>query len=198
MLTKEEAHWASFRSAVLGPQQTLIDQSPAPATSDTLESSSSSHVGKLPEPKEGLAFMEVEGDAQHSLSHSTPQKETPQSALDVTTDNIMAQDGYEENTKPQSADSWDTNPNNIDTEDQTHQHLELIGLEEVKRNIDLRNATNAGGNDLLSPARAPSHASHTSNALSMAEQELVDTKLKLAMTESERDELEFQLMQSDG
>ena len=76
----------------------------------------------------------------------------------------------------------------------------LTGLEEVNKNV-LHSSNNmivgGGTNNLISPTNATSHASHTTmNALSVAEQSLVETRLKLAMTESERDELEFQLIQN--
>ena len=77
----------------------------------------------------------------------------------------------------------------------------LTGLEEVNKSRILHSSNNlivgGGPNNLTSPTNATSHASHTTmNAMSVAEQSLVETRLKLAMTESERDELEFQLIQN--
>ena len=111
----------------------------------------------------------------------------------------MNANAWKENAKPQNnavdeletITSWD-DTRNIET-NQKHQVMELIGLEEVNKGVYSRNITR--GNDLFSPAHAPSHTSHTTDALSIAEQQLAETKLKLFMTEAERDELEFQLMQ---
>ena len=83
---------------------------------------------------------------------------------------------------------------------ETNKSVELTGLEEVNKSVHSRNNIVLGTHDhinLRSPANAPSHTSHTTtNALSIAEQQLAETKLKLALTESERDELEFQLIQN--
>ena len=63
----------------------------------------------------------------------------------------------------------------------SHQNLELIGLEEVNTEQH---------------AQSSAHSSHaTMDALSITAQQLSETRLKLALIESERDELEFQLMQ---
>lgn len=81
----------------------------------------------------------------------------------------------------------------------THRYLELTGLEEVNKGEYDRNLSShlSPENNLTSPTHLGSHTSHTTNPLSMAEQQLADTRLKLAITESERDELEFRLMQKD-
>lgn len=56
--------------------------------------------------------------------------------------------------------------------------------------------------DLISPLHEDTNVSQSaasriaSEALSMAEQQLAKMKLQLALTEAERDELEFELMQS--
>ena len=78
--------------------------------------------------------------------------------------------------------------------------VELTGLEEVNKSMhSMNNVMNHHDHLLRSPAtNALSRESHntiTTNALSVAEQQLAETRLKLAMTESERDELEFQLIQ---
>lgn len=141
LLTREEAHWSSFRNAVAGFQKDM---------------------------------------QQHS------KRRIPQSAADgrsvSVSDNKNAnpQEVGQNRSRDELDHSEETNDNN--ERKQTHNHLELIGLEEV-------------GNELLLPA-SPSRESHATNALSVAEQQLAETKFKLAMTESERDELEFQLMQN--
>mmetsp|Transcript_22530 Transcript_22530/g.48798 ORF Transcript_22530/g.48798 Transcript_22530/m.48798 type:complete len:186 (+) Transcript_22530:148-705(+) len=179
MLTKEEAHWSSFRSAVVGLQHTLINHSSVSHTNG--------RNGHLPA-KDKYAHHHRNDISSSASSHDAPRKK-PQSALD---------DISKESTKPQYQldvlDTWNLWDGKKSETGQTHQHLELIGLEEVNMSVHSRN--NIVGNDLVSPANAPSHTSHTTIALSIAEQQLAETRLKLAMTESERDELEFQLMQN--
>ena len=92
---------------------------------------------------------------------------------------------------------------NYNTTQTNHQYLELIGMEEVDRNIcSVNNKANLSSHDNTTTCNNPtnanaimSHASQNTNALSIATQELAEMKLKLALTESERDELEFELMQ---
>jgi hypothetical protein len=56
--------------------------------------------------------------------------------------------------------------------------------------------------NMVSPLHEDANASQTaaskvtSEELSMAEQQLADMRLQLALTEAERDELEFELLQS--
>ena len=150
LLTREEAHWSSFRNAVAGFQKDM---------------------------------------QQHS------KRRMPQSAANGR----GVSDGDNKNANPQdvgqnrSHDELDHSEETIDNSKrkQTHQQLELFGVEEVVT----KSVNNIGGNELLLPA-SPSRESHATNALSVAEQQLAETKFKLAMTESERDELEFQLMQN--
>ena len=76
-----------------------------------------------------------------------------------------------------------------------HQHLQLIGLEEVTTNEYNRNNCQCD-NEHEQHAQSSAHSSHaTMDALSITAQQLAETRLKLALTESERDEMEFQLMQ---
>ncbi|KAL7536375.1 hypothetical protein ACHAXR_010634 [Thalassiosira sp. AJA248-18] len=198
-LTREEAHWSSFRSAVLDLQHMMLSEHSSVPT-ETEENSKNERRGGndhlperngIPPPDEDIQRHRKNGySSSLSSSKQKTARETPQSALDGIG---MKEDAYNENTKPESG-SWDGA--SIETKHQSHQHLELIGLEEVNKIMYSRN--NTVGSDLISPANAPSHASHTTNALSIAEQQLAETKLKLAMTESERDELEFQLMQNNS
>ena len=77
----------------------------------------------------------------------------------------------------------------------SHQQLELIGLEEVTTNEYHRNNCQCD-NKVEQHAQSSAHSSHaTMDALSITVQQLAETRLKLALTESERDEMEFQLMQ---
>ena len=76
-----------------------------------------------------------------------------------------------------------------------HRHLQLIGLEEVTTNEYNRNNCQCD-NEHEQHAQSSAHSSHaTMDALSITAQQLAETRLKLALTESERDEMEFQLMQ---
>ena len=75
----------------------------------------------------------------------------------------------------------------------SHRHLELIGLDEVDRSVYNRN--NQADNELEQHAQSSAHSTHSTMALSITAQQLSEMRLKLALTESERDELEFQLMQ---
>ena len=78
----------------------------------------------------------------------------------------------------------------------SHQHLELIGLEEVTTSVYNRRNNSQCDNALEQHAQSSVHSSHaTMDALSITAQQLSETRLKLALIESERDELEFQLMQ---
>ena len=195
MITKEEAHWSSFRSAVFAIQSTLAQQpSGAPQANKlaNIGSKSPDHINdnmqRNTEDTTGSAASrhdEVIRESQSAMLDATSNKTTPQSnELDTTN---MGVDNEE------TCDSWEDTNNN--TQAQSHRQLELVGLEEVNKSANSRNNT-LGNNALISPANAPSHTSHTTNALSVAEQQLAETRLKLAMTEAERDELEFQLMQN--
>jgi len=78
----------------------------------------------------------------------------------------------------------------------SHQHLELIGLEEDTTSVYNRRNNSQGDNEHEQHAQSSAHSSHaTMDALSITAQQLSETRLKLALIESERDELEFQLMQ---
>ena len=78
----------------------------------------------------------------------------------------------------------------------THR-FDFSGLEEVNKSICSNN--NTIEELMVSPLNAETNTSQTATvALSLAESQLAEMKLKLAMTESERDELEFELMKSKG
>ncbi|KAL3757279.1 hypothetical protein ACHAWU_008440 [Discostella pseudostelligera] len=190
MLTKEEVHWSSFRSAVVCLQHTLskvAQVSPRATLPDDVEHITDSTTDENSrQGSNNSAYRRIDSDHE------------PQSALD--------NDGYNETAshlfQPQYIISNSTqwgDTNNIET-NSSHRQLELIGLEQVHNNNNSWNGIAVDIIDtdhLISPTHGgvPSHASHTTNALSIAEQQLAETRLKLAMTESERDELEFQLIQ---
>jgi hypothetical protein len=191
MLTKDEVHWSSFRSAVVCLQHTLSKVAHASPRATTSESDYVAHSGSTND----------ENSCQQS-NNSSPRRidsdHERQSALDNDAYNESASHQF----RPQDITSNNTRweyTNNMET-NSFHRQLELIGLEQVHNN---NNSWNDNAIDiidtdhLISPTHGgvPSHASHTTNALSIAEQELAATRLKLAMTESERDELEFQLIQ---
>ena len=149
----------------------------------------------------------------HDISPSKSQ-----SALDDTyqvdktthqygTTSIAAQEKHDNNLVNDENDETNQSHQNLELNSleegkETNKSVELTGLEEVNKSVHSRNNIVLGTHDhinLRSPANAPSHTSHTTtNALSIAEQQLAETKLKLALTESERDELEFELMKSKG
>mmetsp|Transcript_20977 Transcript_20977/g.44904 ORF Transcript_20977/g.44904 Transcript_20977/m.44904 type:complete len:192 (+) Transcript_20977:21-596(+) len=188
-LTREEAHWSSFRIAVVDLQHTLRGYSPAPMASRDI---SISHARRGSKDIRSLSNGGPPSSMKLAKQDHLFRRENPQSALEDIVD--VNPDSFKENPNPldevNHKNLWDDTKREPN---QTHQHLELIGLEQVVNKNVFRNKTLA--NNLSSPAKPLSHASHTTNALSMTEQQLAETRLKLAMTESERDELEFQLMQ---
>lgn len=225
-LTREEAHWSSFRSAVIAFQDTLGDQQSSARTDN--EDDNGRHDtrpgnnNRRPEKKSGRPISENSSMHQHNR-FSTPiknaekddsiQRKHPQSRL-YNNDNIADipnSIACQEKSDPQNNNNavdkppldprnpWEDDNTILEPEIGQQHHLELIGLEEVNKGAYSRNIITTGGNHNIaasSPANTQlSHASHTTIALSMAEHELAEMKLKLAMTESERDELEFKLMQ---
>lgn len=169
-ITKEDAHWASFRTSVSSLQHSLLAQ----------------HSSGMMSGSNATDCYESTRDAE--------RKRLQDAQLELKGNTIASAANHEQEMNDlDHCNAWG-GTNTAETEE-PHRQLELIGLEEVSRSAHSRN--NAAGTDhLASPINAPqSHASHTTNALSIAEQQLAETRLKLAMTESERDELEFQLMQ---
>jgi len=167
--SKEEAHWSSFRSAVAGLQHALT------------ELSYSAEV-KMERTSTGC---ELYGSDVNSSS--TSSRNAPKNKLQSILDDVC--------NKPQdvSENRWDGG--NIEINRSLHRHLELFGLEEVDKS-EYSRENHHDGNELAPPAHSSAHSSHATIALSMASQQLAETRLKLALTESERDELEFRLMQA--
>eukprot|EP00578_Thalassiosira_sp_NH16_P015864 CAMPEP_0181112302 /NCGR_PEP_ID=MMETSP1071-20121207/19741_1 /TAXON_ID=35127 /ORGANISM="Thalassiosira sp., Strain NH16" /LENGTH=188 /DNA_ID=CAMNT_0023196263 /DNA_START=128 /DNA_END=694 /DNA_ORIENTATION=- len=182
VLTNEEAHWSAFRSAVAGLQSTLTKRSSVPAETE--------HGGEKIIRSDNNNFRKhITGDDRSASGPNNPKKNACEEGTNHNTyhqDRANAGDGLED------CNRWDNT--DVGT-DRIHQRLELIGFEEVNKSSYGRN-NNYGDVGPISPAIESSAYSQTTNALSVAEQQLVETKLKLAMTESERDELEFQLMQN--
>ena len=208
MFTKEEAHWASFRSAVGSLQQLLLVHV-------------NNNIGDGDETNTDDNSNMRDANQLHISSSTSNEKKTArmiksQSALDDTyqvdktthqygTTSIAAQEKHDNNLVNDENDETNQSHQNLELNSleegkETNKSVELTGLEEVNKSVHSRNNIVLGTGDhinLRSPANAPSHTSHTTtNALSIAEQQLAETKLKLALTESERDELEFQLIQN--
>ena len=208
MFTKEEAHWASFRSAVGSLQQLLLVHI-------------NNNLGDGDETNTDDNSNMRDANQLHISSSTSNEKKTArmiksQSALDDTyqvdktthqygTTSIAAQEKHDNNLVNDENDETNQSHQNLELNsleggEETNKSVELTGLEEVNKSVHSRNNIALGTGDhinLRSPANAPSHTSHTTtNALSIAEQQLAETKLKLALTESERDELEFQLIQN--
>ena len=205
MFTKEEAHWASFRSAVGSLQQLLLvhvnnnigdgdetntdDNSNMQDVNQLHISSNEKQTARIMKPQSAL-------DDTYQVDKTTHQYGTTSIAAQEKHDNNLVNDENDETN--QSHQNLELN--SLEGGEETNKSVELTGLEEVNKSVHSRNNIVVGTGDhinLRSPANAPSHTSHTTtNALSIAEQQLAETKLKLALTESERDELEFQLIQN--
>jgi hypothetical protein len=197
MIGREEAHWSSFRSAVVSFQQSLEEHSRAPTTEN--RGSSGRHAERSSDiadirPEEKACPPARDGNCVSCREENSRfvSEGTPTSPKKST------KDTKKEHHKAKTIinDSWDRE-NTTSTNQVHHQHqqLELIGLEEVDKDV---NKNKARCSEFLSPANELSQTSHTdhTSALSIAEQRLAEVKLKLSMTEAERDELEFQLMQT--
>jgi len=211
MLTKEEAHWNSFRNAVGSLQQLLESESvhPPHKLSDDVINGSRDRCSNHTDGGGTIGVQEQNRNKRHNAKTSISNSQS--SIIDDTCqENSSSMPKHHDVISKSSNKTWN------DIHDETSQRHEnndlelnileentdviLTGLEEVSKNV-LHSSNNmivgGGTNNLISPTNATSHASHTTmNALSLAEQSLVETRLKLAMTESERDELEFQLIQN--
>ncbi len=196
--SREEAHWYSFRGEVLQLQQTLVE-----SVLDNDGNRDKLNIGK----GSNSVLYGDRGDSTTKISGK--QFEASAHENDII---LLPHDVHKENKIPLSQiqlspleeldDSAEIieDENNDNTTQSSHHHhyLELIGMEEVDRSIcSVNNKNNLSSHDNNIPTNnAMSHASQNTNALSIATQELAEMKLKLALTESERDELEFELMQS--
>ena len=208
MLTKEEAHWNSFRYAVGSLQQTLLESNP-PQLSDHVRNGSRDRCSNHTDGGGTIGIHEQNRKKKHNAKTSLSNSQS--SIIDDTCqENSNSMPKHQDVISKSSNKTWN---DEHDETSQKHQNNDmeinsleentdviLTGLEEVNKNV-LHSSNNmivgGGTNNLISPTNATSHASHTTmNALSVAEQSLVETRLKLAMTESERDELEFQLIQN--
>lgn len=205
----EEAHWSSFRGEVLQLQQALVQSllenngngcssstRPVKTSPDIINSKKGDvacDIGGQTDIKPMIGKKIIDssadenGTASNNNSHGMPQSHPPLSPLEEVGDDFESISHGEHDIKTYSTQT---------------RHLELIGMEEVDRSIcSVNNKTNLSSHDNTNNYNNPtntnamSHASQNTNALSIATQELAEMKLKLALTESERDELEFELMQ---
>ncbi len=178
--TKEEEYWSSFRSAVACLQQKLSEKA-----KENVERSDNTNGG--PHRRNSISIHR-RFDSSHAEHLSV---------LNTDACNECASPQHRPQDIASNNNQWDGT--NIIDAHLAHRRLELIGLENVHNNNSWNGNTIdiVDTDDLISPARggAPSHSSYATNALSIAEQQLAETRLRLAMTESERDELEFQLIQ---
>ncbi|KAL3817317.1 hypothetical protein ACHAXA_003058 [Cyclostephanos tholiformis] len=170
--SKEEAHWSSFRSAVAGLQNALIELS----FSDEAETERSSADREL-------YGNDVNSCTYNNLRDAAPAgNKRPQSISDDLCNEDATTHYYPHYF---TKDRWQSGNTEIE---KSHRHLELIGLEEIEMNNNV-------GNEDIPPTHSPTQSSNATVALSITTQQLAEMRLKLALTESERDELEFRLMQ---
>ena len=217
----EEAHWSSFRKEVLQLQESLslLDKNNNGCSSLSTNIKASRDVNVNSKKDNTACYDQYDSKAKKD---SRQIQATVVDENDTPINNIHRDTSTETNKVPQcqlqlspldelddddnsylSNNDSDNDKNYSATQPQHHQYLELIGMEEVDRSIcSLNNKSNLSSHDnncIISTNNnnnAMSHASQNTNALSIATQELAEMKLKLALTESERDELEFELMQS--
>ena len=213
----EEAHWSSFRGEVLQLQQTLVQSllendgnngcpsstRPVKTSHDRIDNmkGDSASDGDQTESKATITGKQIDSSAavdEHDTALSRNYHDTPQSQLQLSSPLEEVGDDFESINNDNDIKTYNITPTN-------HQYLELIGMEEVDRSIcSVNNKTHLSSHDNSNnynnknPTNTNtmmSHASQNTSALSIATQELAEMKLKLALTESERDELEFELMQ---
>ena len=212
MFTKEEAHWASFRSAVGSLQQLLLvhvnnnigdgDETNTDDNSN-MRDANQLHISSSTSNEKKTARMiksQSALDDTYQVDKTTHQYGTTSIAAQEKNGNNWVNDENTDENDETNQSHQNLELNSLEGGEETNKSVELTGLEEVNKSVHSRNNIALGTGDhinLRSPANAPSHTSHTTtNALSIAEQQLAETKLKLALTESERDELEFQLIQN--
>ena len=199
----EEAHWFSFRGEVLELQHSLaaslFDDS---EKNDKGSSSITKHIKKKADATKSSG-RDKSANIDSKVTREQVESSTNEDELQLKYRN------YQDVKFPQSQlqlsplQEFDDSNEIPDYEEHygstsqaQHHYLELIGMEEVDKSICSVNNKNNMSSQGYSPVNnAMSHASQNTNAHSIATQELAEMKLKLALTESERDELEFELMQ---
>ncbi len=210
----EEAHWSSFRGEVLQLQQTLVQSlmesngnngcpsstRPVKTSRDRIDSMKGDAANDGDQIESTITGKQIDSSAavdEHDTALSRNYHDTPQSQLQLLSPLEEAGDDFESINNDNDIKTYNITSTN-------HQYLELIGMEEVDKSIcSVNNKTHLSSHDNSNNynnnnptnTNAMSHASQNTSALSIATQELAEMKLKLALTESERDELEFELMQ---
>ena len=218
----EEAHWSSFRGEVLQLQQSLVeilsdkDNGCSPSTKPVKTSRDDNNnmnsrkgetacYGSQINSKANIASKQMKIEAPvdendtvlNNYRDFSTKNKLPQSQQLASFEELDDDDNYES-----ISNDSDTGKKYSSTQPHYYQYLELVGMEEVDRSVcSVNNKSNLAAHDndnriSTNYTNAMSHASQNTNALSIAAQELAEMKLKLALTESERDELEFELMQS--
>eukprot|EP00985_Skeletonema_marinoi_P006459 scaffold2798_cov87-Skeletonema_marinoi.AAC.2 len=208
----EEAHWSSFRGEVLQLQQTLVaslfdnDNGCTSSSTKPVKKSRDKNTSRKgndanyssqadPTTKNNGKQLEAPANVNGTQLHHgvTKENKLPQSQLLQ----LSPLEELDDNSELINNESDDRKYN---TTQSHHHYLELIGMEEVDRSIcsvnNKHNLSSHDNNNVPANNNAMSHASQNTNALSIATQELAELKLKLALTESQKDELEFELMQS--
>lgn len=178
--SKEEAHWSSFRSAVAGLQHSLRE----------LSFSVEAKTERCGSAVRGRLVDDANSSIKYDGRSTAPRNRQPQSG----SDDLCNEDATTHHHPHYYLikDRWDDE--NIEIDESRCQHLELIGLEEVTRGACSMN-NHVGNECIVHPPHSSVQSSHATVALSIAAQQLAEARLKLALTESERDELEFRLMQ---
>mmetsp|Transcript_30187 Transcript_30187/g.61446 ORF Transcript_30187/g.61446 Transcript_30187/m.61446 type:complete len:212 (-) Transcript_30187:1217-1852(-) len=196
---REEAHWSSFHNAVVRLQSQLLQNMATSSTDD--EESSISRPHRL---ANDIRMMEV-GEMERWKLGVVDLKGSPDSeSRDNCSDEMLSkiQDGPRNHKNSRDKpDRMSSQEEDLDSSSQldyydarlTHHVVDFVGF-----SADHETSINLG--ELASPLNVTSSSfpgdALVSDAMIPAEQELIELKLRLAMTESERDELEFELMQA--
>ncbi|EED95510.1 predicted protein [Thalassiosira pseudonana CCMP1335] len=186
---REEQHWTSFRSAVVCLQQKLGEQMSEDPPVDDAKCGQIQHC-----------YIDDEERDDFSVSSDILGSDTQQPQL-VSVQIQHGSSASSLHNNPQEEESTNNNNrnnnNNSNKNNSSTHRFDFSGLEEVNKSICSNN--NTIEELMVSPLNAETNTSQTATvALSLAESQLAEMKLKLAMTESERDELEFELMKSKG
>mmetsp|Transcript_872 Transcript_872/g.1813 ORF Transcript_872/g.1813 Transcript_872/m.1813 type:complete len:214 (+) Transcript_872:152-793(+) len=212
MRTREEAHWSSFRNAVLGLQNNLGrnhehgHHPPVPkevmgstiVESEKIRSGALETNGMDNEPNSSRrkghqsALLPDAGAANsNTLRHYSIESPKPRTRSVVAADDFLT-------TIP----SWDSKKTMETIESPrggattTTTRLELTGLEQVDKGASTGILLDAAPHSSPGNTSSGIHAAQSSQSHhTAAEQQLAEVKLRLFLTEEERDELEFQLMQ---
>ncbi|KAL7467705.1 hypothetical protein ACHAXS_007941 [Conticribra weissflogii] len=195
---REEAHWSSFHNAVVRLQLQILQNITTTSTDD--EGSSVSHPHELP----NYLWMNEVREIEHQYSGAVNLKGVLDSeSPDNWSTEILSKIHDAHSNQRSSHDKPDriSEEEDLDSSSQldyydarsTYHVVDFIGF-----GTDHKTSLTMG--EIASPLNTTSASIPgdvlESDAMISAEQELIELKLRLAMTESERDELEFELMQA--